>query len=201
MKHAFAINSFASHRACSFPGRIITLRANDSFGSELKCPAYTHGCGVNTHPPATEEMETSPARMIFKRSEQYVLDCCAHQFSISLGTRSYSRRSCVKALLVCGTAGLPQRLPPMVLCGTPGLPQRLSPIILCSTPGPPRHLLPAAQRCPAVPLALPGVRLRRSSAVPLAYPGVCFERSSAVPLAHAGVCVQRSSAVPLAYRV
>ena len=144
MKHAFAIHSFASQRGCSFPGRIITLRANDSFGSELKCPAYTHGCGINTHPPATEEMETSPARMIFKRSAQYVLDCCAHQFSISLGTRSYSRRSCVKALLVCGTAGLPQRLPPMVLCGTPGLPRRLSAIILCVTPGPPRRLLPAA---------------------------------------------------------
>ena len=144
MKALLAINSFDPNRACSFPGRIITLRANDSFGSELKCPAYTHGCGINTHPPATEEMETSPARMIFKRSAQYVLDCCAHQFSISLGTRSYSRRSCVKALLVCGTAGLPQRLPPMVLCGTPGLPRRLSPIILCGTPGPPRRLLPAA---------------------------------------------------------
>ena len=62
LKHAFATSLFASHRACSFPGRIITLRANGSFGSELKCPAYTHGCGVNTHPPATGEMETSPAR-------------------------------------------------------------------------------------------------------------------------------------------
>ena len=83
---------FASHRACSFPGRIITLRANDSFGSELKCSAYTHGCGVNTHPPATGEMETSPARMTSKRSEHYFLDRCAHRFGTPSGIRSLPAR-------------------------------------------------------------------------------------------------------------
>ena len=196
MKHAFATHSFASQRGCSFPGRIITLRANDSFGSELKCPAYTHGCGVNTHPPATGEMETSPARMIFKRSEQYVLDCCAHQFSISLGTRSYSRRSCVKALLVCGTAGLPQRLPPMVLCGTPGLPRRLSPIILCGTPGPPRRLLPAAlcgtpgiprRLLPTVLCGTPGLPRRSFPTVLCGTPGLPQRLLATVPCGTPGL--------------
>ena len=115
LKHAFAPNMFAPSGPAFPLVPLLLFERTTPLDPSLNDPTYTHGCGINTHPPATGEMETSPARVIFKRSEQCFSDYRAHLFGASYEldkqgrNKSTTRETCGGTLHEKPTGNIPMR--------------------------------------------------------------------------------------------